>query len=142
MRYIIFFFTLISFSASAQSAIVGTWNINWPSMRSAMTATESQKYTNMSALVKTRVQQSFETRTYRFDANGEFTASWTSDGQNKSVTGMWSEANSNLTIVTQNQTKTYSFSIATPDSNQQLTLTEESSASSGLISTLIMNKAN
>jgi len=136
MRYIIILLALISFTASAQSAVVGTWNVNWTSMRAAMSASENEKFSKMSAPVQARAQQSFETRSFQFGSDGQFTANWTNDGS-QSATGTWSEANGTITIVAQGQTKIYNYSIA---GGNQLTLTDSSTG--GMFSTIILNKAN
>ncbi|GHN02363.1 hypothetical protein WSM22_38520 [Cytophagales bacterium WSM2-2] len=138
MRHIFIFFLLSYSSVAAQTPLTGTWNIDWQATRSAMTMAENQKFSGMSSAMQTKVQQGFENRSYIFNTDGQFTASWQTGGQQKQVQGTWSVINTRVTIDAQGQTKQYDYSI----SGNQLTLTEVLSGTGGLFSTLILSRAN
>jgi LPS O-antigen subunit length determinant protein (WzzB/FepE family) len=134
MRLIaILFFCMIASPGFAQTVdLTGTWNLAWTPTVNAMSATESTRFNNLPADVRTRIENSFSSRVYSFSSDGTMTATWTNN-QAQSETGTWNLSGNTLTLTVNNAPRTYTLQLQ----GSQLTLTMNDTAG-GLFSTLVL----
>lgn len=125
----------ISFvSAYSQNQIVGTWDVNWSSTKSAMTASENEKYTTMPSTTQERVRASFSSRTYTFFSDGRIHIKWESGGEEREVKGTWKLESGALTISAEGKENQYTADF----SGTTITLTKKGERN--LFSVIVLTK--
>jgi len=116
--------------------VLGKWKADWSLIYGGMTSAEKGKFDALPEPAKTRVRNSFSSRSYEFKVNNTVEISWQSNVGSKVVTGTWNMSGTSLTITTNGSAKSYTV---TGQANIVNLAVPETSPGS-IISTLVLIK--